>query len=160
MDSCHPQHCKSSIPYCEVLRLWRICSEDQHFQKWTCELKKHLLKLGYREQQLNKEIHWALTISSENCLQIHPNQDKSAPIQLVVTYHPIFPPFQAITMCHLPTLHTSERLQMAGSSTPSVNSFRPAEKFKGFLRASISDCYKSRATWQPSLSRSMVVLLK
>ena len=78
MDSCHPQRCKSSIPYSQVLRFQRICSEDEHLQKWTSELKKHLLKQGYREKQLNNEIHRALTISRENCLQIHPNQVKSA----------------------------------------------------------------------------------
>ena len=94
IDSCHPQHCKSSIPYSQALCLWRICLEKKHLQKWTRELKKHLLKWGYREQQLNKEIHRALTILRENCLQIHPNQEKSARIPLVVTYHPILPPLQ------------------------------------------------------------------
>ena len=49
MDSCHPQHCKSSIPYGQALRLWRICSEKEHLQKWTRELRIHLLKRGYRE---------------------------------------------------------------------------------------------------------------
>ena len=63
MDSCHPHHCKTSIPYSQALRLRRICSKDQHLQKWTRELKEHLIKRGYREQQLNNEIHRALAIS-------------------------------------------------------------------------------------------------
>ena len=62
MDSCHPQHYKTSIPYSQVLHLRRICLEDEHLQKWTRELKKHLLKWGYCEQQLSKKIHRALTL--------------------------------------------------------------------------------------------------
>ena len=38
MDSCHPHHCKSSIPYSQVLHLRRIYSEEGHLQKWTDEL--------------------------------------------------------------------------------------------------------------------------
>ena len=37
MDSCHPYHCKTSIPYTKVLRLRRISKED-HLLKWTQEL--------------------------------------------------------------------------------------------------------------------------
>ena len=132
MDSCHPQHCKTSIPYSQALRLRRICSEDEHLQKWTHKLKKHLLKWGYREQQLDKEIHRALTIMRDNCLQTHLNQEKSAQILLVVTYHPILPPFQVITKRHLPTLHTTERLQWA-VPLPSLIAFRRLRNLRDLL---------------------------
>ena len=67
MDSYHPQHCKSLIPYSQALLLRRICLEEEHLQKWTHELNKHLLK---RKQLVKREIHRALTISRENCFQI------------------------------------------------------------------------------------------
>ena len=28
MDSCHPKHCKASIPYSQALQLLSICSEE------------------------------------------------------------------------------------------------------------------------------------
>ena len=31
MDSCHPKHCKTAIPYSQALRLLRICSEEENF---------------------------------------------------------------------------------------------------------------------------------
>ena len=39
MDSCHPKHCKTIIPYSQVLRLWRIYLEDENFFKRICDLK-------------------------------------------------------------------------------------------------------------------------
>ena len=125
MDSSHPQRCKSSILYSQALRLRRVCSEEEHLQKWTHKLKKHLLKRRYREQQLNKEIHRALTISRQNCLQTHPNQEKSARIPLVVTYHLIFPRVHLITKHHLSILHSSERLRRAVPLPPLITFRRP-----------------------------------
>ena len=164
MDSFHPQHCKSSISYSQALRFRLICSENEHLQNWTRELKTHLLKRGFHEQQLNKEINWALTISRESCLQIHvhPNQEKSARRLLVVTYctctctyHPILPPFQVIPKCYLSTLHTctctSEQLQRV-VPLPRLLAFRHPRNLKDFLvRASLTVTAWSRAAWQPPL---------
>ena len=40
MDSCHPKHCKASMPFSQVLRLRRICSEDRTQIQRTHELKQ------------------------------------------------------------------------------------------------------------------------
>ena len=127
-----PNHCKISIPYSQALRLRRMCSEEQHLQKWTRELKKHLIKRRYRELQLSNEIHRVLAISRENCLQSRPNQDKSARIPLVVTYYPILQNVQSITWCHLSTLHTSERLREA-FPRPLLIALRRPKNLRGFL---------------------------
>ena len=150
MDSCDPQHCKSSIPYSQALHLQWNCSEDEHLQKWTHELKKQLLKWRYHKRQLNKEIDQVLTISRENCLQIHSNHEvcsNTAGGHIPSNFATFSSDRQA------PPFYSSylrTAIQKA-VSLPPLNSFPPAEKFKGSLDMSASDCYKSRATWQPSL---------
>ena len=138
MDSCHPYHCKTSIPHSQALRLRLICLEEEHLSKWTLELKKHLLKRGYCEQQLNYDIHRALAISRENCLQSQPSQDKSARIPLVVTYHPILPSFQSITKRHFPTLQTSERLRGTFLHPPLIAFRRPRNLRDLLVRTSLN----------------------
>ena len=108
MDSCHPKHCKTAIPYSQALRLRRICSEDENFLKRVRDLKSYFLKRGYTEQLLNFQIQRALDTPREACLQPKRNQDKSARTPLVVTYHPALPSFCSTTRCHLPILHASE----------------------------------------------------
>ena len=48
-SSCHPRHCKDSIPYSEALRLRRICSKEIYKSRME-EMKKHFLERGYKEQ--------------------------------------------------------------------------------------------------------------
>ena len=73
-----------------------------------------------------------LTISRENCLQIHPNQEKSAQTLLVVTYHPILPPFHVITKRHHSTLHTLEQRQRA-VPLPSLIGFHNQRNLRDLL---------------------------
>ena len=132
MDSCHPIHCKASIPYSQALRLRRICSEEQVFKNRARELKQHFLSRGYNEQHLNKQIQRALNTSREACLQPKQNREKSARIPLVVTYHPILPFFRMTAKRHLPILHVSERLRRAFRYPPII-AFRRPKNLKDFL---------------------------
>ena len=125
MDSCHPLHCKASIPFSQALRLRRICSDDRTYLKRTREFKQYFLSRGYNEQHLEKEFNRALDITREASLQSKPNQEKSVRIPLVVTYHPILPSFHSITKRHLSILHTSERLREALRHPPLIAFRRP-----------------------------------
>ena len=132
MDSCHPKHCKASIPYSQALRLRRICSEEQVFKNRTRELKQHFLSRGYKEQHLNKQIQRALNTSREACLQSKQNREKSARVPLVVTYHPILPSFHTTAKKHLPILQASVRLREAFRYPPLI-AFRRPRNLKDFL---------------------------
>ena len=48
-SSCHPYHTKKGIPYSQAVRLRRICSTEEFFQKRVSNLKSWLLARGYDE---------------------------------------------------------------------------------------------------------------
>ena len=55
-SSCHPFHCKKGIPYSQALRLNRICSETNSFDKRCNDLERFLLERGYSSTLVRKEI--------------------------------------------------------------------------------------------------------
>ena len=106
-------HCRAFISYSQALRLRWICSEEQVFKNRARELKQHSLSPSYNDQHLTKQIQRALNTFREACLQWKQNQDKSARIPLVVTYHPILPLFHMTAKHHLPILYVSKWLRRA-----------------------------------------------
>ena len=55
-SSCHPFHCKKCIPYSQALRLNRICSETNSFDKRYNDLERFLSERGYSSKLVRKEI--------------------------------------------------------------------------------------------------------
>ena len=51
---CHPYHCKKGIPYSQALRLNRICSDPNSFDRRCNGLGKWLIEMGYSERQALK----------------------------------------------------------------------------------------------------------
>ena len=52
-SSCHPHHhCKKGIPYSQALRLNRICSDPNSFDRRCNDLEKWLLERGYSEREV------------------------------------------------------------------------------------------------------------
>ena len=43
-SSCHPFHCEKGMPYSQALRLKRICSKNEFFDKRCNDLEKYLLE--------------------------------------------------------------------------------------------------------------------
>ena len=43
MDSCHPLHCKASIPFSQTLKVQQICSDDRTYLNKTREFKQYFL---------------------------------------------------------------------------------------------------------------------
>ena len=112
-NSCHPRHCKMSIPYSQVLRIRWICSQDTDFHHRTRELREHLHQRGYDPQCLHTAIHQAASIPRETCLQqrVH-NRDRTL-IPLVVTHHPSLHPLRTITTQLHNLLQLTDRLKIA-----------------------------------------------
>ena len=49
------------IPFSQTLRLCRICSQEEDFRRRTEELKLHLQRRGYKEEQVAMAIQQAVT---------------------------------------------------------------------------------------------------
>ena len=54
--SCHPYHCKKTIPYSQALRFNRICSDNETFDRRCNNLEKWLMKRGCNEKMIRKQI--------------------------------------------------------------------------------------------------------
>ena len=67
-NSCHPQHCKVSIPYSQALRIRRICSQEVDFKRHAEELKGHLNRRGYGRHHMDQAILQASSRPREDCL--------------------------------------------------------------------------------------------
>ena len=54
--SSQPYHCKKGIPYSQALRLSRICSDNEIFDKCCNELEGWLMEKGYNGKMIRKQI--------------------------------------------------------------------------------------------------------
>ena len=89
-SSCHHFYCKKCIPYSQALRLNRIFSNNEFFDKICNDLEKHLLEKDYSEKMVRKEILRARAIPSDASLEKVNNQEKQQKITFNITYHPVF----------------------------------------------------------------------
>ena len=92
------------------------------------------MKRGYDEQQLDSKIQWALDTPRDMDSQPRNDQETSACIPLVVTYHPALISLGLTTRQHQNILRTSERLQNTkGFPFSTVNCLSLDNKFEGSL---------------------------
>ena len=134
--SCHPRHCKSTIAYSQALRMRRICSEDDLYQKRTKELENYLVNRGYDRVEVQHQINRATRISRTEALGTSEVRTMKR-VPLVVTFHPQLPRLGKILRDHLPTLHISNKMKEAVPSPPLVANRRPKNLKDLLVRASL-----------------------
>ena len=117
--SCHPRHTKTSIPYSLALRLRRICSNDQFFEKRARELQNVLLERGYKNKLIKECIMKARKTTREESLKTNLNASTDR-VPLVVTCNPALPNLHKILNDHQHILHTSSKCQTIFKETPLV----------------------------------------
>ena len=67
--SCHPYHCKKSIPNSQALRRNRICSDNKKFDQCCNDLEKWLMERGYSERMVRVQILKARGESRDSLLE-------------------------------------------------------------------------------------------
>ena len=68
-SSSHPSHVKNSIPYSQLLRLCRLCSEDSDFSLKSEEMCHFFYKRGYPASVVQAGHHRAQQIDRQSALQ-------------------------------------------------------------------------------------------
>ena len=129
--SCHSLCCKTAIPLSQALRLKRICSTNEYFEKRTQELAEHLSAGSYNIKALKEDVRKASSINRKECLQQQP-KNKTDSIPLVITYNPSLPSIGHITREHHHILHTSERMKRATPQPPLIT-FRHPKNLRDLL---------------------------
>ena len=85
--SCHPNACKTGIPFVQALRLRQICSKDDFFEKWANELCTFLVERGYRKHVVQEQVERARKIPRHEVLRDQQKKEKKR-IPFTVTYQP------------------------------------------------------------------------
>ena len=106
-SSCHAYHCKKSIPYSQALRLTRICSKTEFFDKRYNQLESWLKQRGYRGKLVRSQILKARGISRKNLLNQERKHQKEEKLTFNITYHPAYSKLKQI-MQNIQLLLTSD----------------------------------------------------
>ena len=88
-NSSHPQNCKDSIPYSQFLRVRRICSKIDDFDKHVINMSKHFLRRLYPIELLEEAAILARRQDRDNLFNKQNKQkEKQDDVFLITTYHP------------------------------------------------------------------------
>ena len=118
-DSAHPQHCKTSLPNSQFLRLRRICSRLEDFDRNASMLASHFIRRGYPMALVEEAL---IRVRRSDCTALlqpnmEPSQSKiNQDLFLVTTYTPDENPLRTIIDNNWPTLgrtNTTESLYNA-----------------------------------------------
>lgn len=130
-SSCHVYHSKISIPYSQTLRLNRICSEPEFFDKRCDELENWLQKRGYNPNKVRQQVLKARKFSRDSLL----NKEKSPKDEKLtfnITYHPAYARIKnVLNNIHL-LLTPDEEHRKVFSSVPIVG-FKNGKSLKNWL---------------------------
>ena len=106
--SCHSRGCKQGIQYAQALRLRRIRSTNDAFERRAKELTKYLVSRGYRGRFVPHQIRRAKSKTRKEALT-PASQKATARVPMVVTYLPTLPNIGHILRELQPLLHCSDK---------------------------------------------------
>ncbi|XP_072049971.1 uncharacterized protein [Amphiura filiformis] len=130
-DSSHPPACKKSIPYSQILRAKRICSEQNDFDNAAEEMVGFFEKRGYPPDITQSAYQRVKEINRNHALQ-KSGESKSNRTPLVLTYHPRNIPIRNIIFKNFKTLQSDPTTSEIFKDPP-VTAFRRARNISNHL---------------------------
>ena len=89
-SSSHPYHCKKGIPYSQALRLNRICSDNESFDKHRNDVEGWLMERGYNGKMIRQQILRAREHSRKDLLKKEKTETSKPKLTFNITYYPVF----------------------------------------------------------------------
>ena len=89
-SSSHPYHCKKRIPYSQALRLDRICSDNESFNKRCKDLEGWLMERVYYRKMIRKQILRAREHSRKDLLEREETETSEMKLTFNITNNPVF----------------------------------------------------------------------
>ena len=88
-SSSHPRSCKTSIPYSQFLRIKRICSNLEDFDKHAKFIGQHFLRRGYPLHIIEESVIKVRRLNRHTLLYpVSDTKKQDKPTVLVTTYNP------------------------------------------------------------------------
>lgn len=121
--SCHPRHCKTSIPYSQAIRFKRICSKSIDFQENANRMRVTLEKQHYPPSIIEDAIKKAEISNRHHTLA--ESQPTPQHCNLILTFADNIPNINKILKKHFNIIEQSQRLSKIFSTAPQVTYRRP-----------------------------------
>jgi hypothetical protein len=96
----HPDTCKKSLIYSQMLRYRRIITDDNEFQRKAQNLRVALIGRGYKNKDILPHIDRASTYTQSQLLSSSSSTDHARTIPFVIPYHPELSPLPHILKQH------------------------------------------------------------
>jgi hypothetical protein len=89
-DSAHPQHCKDSLPYSQLLRVRRICSHITDFDKNATMMCRHFLRRNYPINIIEEALIKVRRLDRQELLKqkTAPTKEANRNLFLITTFTP------------------------------------------------------------------------
>ncbi|BFZ15785.1 hypothetical protein BsWGS_18824 [Bradybaena similaris] len=117
--SSHPASCKNAIPFSQLLRLRRLCSDDSDFNDRSHELLDFFRARDYPEPILREALRKASSTTRTEALspKSHPTPNRT---KLILTFHPHNLAASKIFLRHHNILHSDPYTKQVFSEKPLV----------------------------------------
>ena len=132
-SSSHRYHCKKGIPYSQALRLNRIFSDNESFDKRCKDLEVWLMERGYNGKMMRKQILRAREHSRKDLLEREKTETYEPKLTFRITRYPVFQNIRNISQeLHL-LLATDKEHEKVFPNVPIVG-FCNGKNLKGCVR--------------------------
>ena len=131
-SSCHVSHCKKSITFRRALRLNRIFSQNNFFDKRWNELEVWLKERGYSDNLVRGKTLKARKYLRSEVLNKQKREGNKNSFVFNITYHPVFSKL-IIILSEIHVLLTPDREHRKAFEKVSIIEFRRAKSLKNIL---------------------------